>query len=106
MKTKKRSQQGQAIILIALAIVGLVGFTALAIDGGNAFSDRRHAQNAADTAVLSAALSKIRGNANEWKTAGLNLASTNGYDDSNPEHSVTIHTCNVTGLHKLLNSPY
>ena len=88
-----KTERGQAIVLIALAIVGLVGFTALAIDGGNAFSDRRHAQNAADTAVLSAALTKIRGN--NWQNAGLTLASSNGYDNSDSNHSVTIHTCDT-----------
>ena len=91
--TKNKSERGQAIVLIAMAIVGLVGFTALAIDGGNAFADRRHAQNAADTAVLSAALTKIRGN--NWQTAGLTLASANGYDNSDSNQTITIHTCDT-----------
>ncbi|HEX9332631.1 MAG TPA: pilus assembly protein TadG-related protein, partial [Anaerolineales bacterium] len=56
----KFQERGQALILIAFAAVGLVGFAALAIDGSRVFSDRRHAQNAADTAVLAAALAKIR----------------------------------------------
>lgn len=93
MKYNFKTERGQAIVLIALAIVGLVGFTALAIDGGNAYSDRRHAQNAADTAVLSAALTKVRGN--DWQTVGLSLATTNGYDNSNPDQSVTIHSCDT-----------
>ena len=50
-------QHGQAIVLIVVGIVGLIGMTALAIDGGNAYSDRRHAQNAADTAAFAAARS-------------------------------------------------
>ena len=54
-----KSEKGQAIILIAFGIVAMIGFTALAIDGGRALSDRRHAQNAADTAVLAAALDKV-----------------------------------------------
>src|SRR5690349_12199708 len=59
MKIKKQSsQRGQALILIALAAIGLFGITGLAIDGGAKFSDRRHAQNAADTAALAAALQK------------------------------------------------
>ncbi len=39
----KHAEKGQALILIVLAIVGLIGLTALAIDGGNAFMNRRHA---------------------------------------------------------------
>ena len=53
-------ERGQALVIIALAVVGLFGFSALAIDGSRVFSDRRNAQNAADTAALSAALAKIR----------------------------------------------
>ncbi len=60
MLPKAFSQKGQALILIVAAIVGLVAITALAIDAGNVFSDRRHAQNAADTAALAAALAKIQ----------------------------------------------
>lgn len=55
-----KSQRGQALILIAFGIVALVGFTALAVDGGRVFSDRRNAQNAADTSALAAALKYIR----------------------------------------------
>ena len=56
MKPKLFVERGQALILIALAAVGLFGMTGLAIDGGMVFSDRRNAQNAADTAALAGAL--------------------------------------------------
>ncbi len=61
MKRTCLSERGQALILITLAAIGLFGFAALAIDGSSAFSDRIHAQNAADTAALAAGLTKIRG---------------------------------------------
>ena len=48
----KRSESGQAIVLLALAVVGLVGFTALAIDTGMVYSDRRHSQSASDAGSL------------------------------------------------------
>ena len=73
------TQRGQALIIIALAAVTLFAFTALAIDGGMVFSDRRHAQNAADTAALGAALAKIRGGL--WEQAGLERAASNGYEN-------------------------
>ena len=93
--TNKKNEHGQAIVLIALAIVGLVGFSALAIDGGNAYSDRRHAQNAADAAVLSAALAKIRGN--DWQSAGLYIADNNGYVDTALNQTVDIHNPPISG---------
>jgi Flp pilus assembly protein TadG len=49
-------ERGQALIMIAFAAVGLFAFTALAIDGGAAFSKKRQAQNAADAASLAGAL--------------------------------------------------
>ena len=48
----KKSESGQAIVLLALAVIGLIGFTALAIDGGSVFADRRRAQSASDAASL------------------------------------------------------
>ncbi|HXF85772.1 MAG TPA: pilus assembly protein TadG-related protein [Anaerolineales bacterium] len=74
-----KSERGQALILIAFGIVALVGFTALAVDGGRVLSDRRHAQNAADTAAFAAALAKINGE--DYQSAGQNRAQSNGYNN-------------------------
>jgi hypothetical protein len=84
----KLQEKGQALILIALGAVVLFGFAGLAIDGSRVFSDRRHAQNAADTAALAAALSKIRADPPETGdaaavAAGLARAASNGYDTTN-----------------------
>jgi hypothetical protein len=95
MKNKSLSEKGQALVFIALAVIGLIGMTALTVDGGNAFSDRRHAQNAADTAVLAAARAKIRNET--WKNAGLAIAAQNGYDNNNTTNTVEIYGCNENG---------
>ena len=50
------SEKGQALIIITFAAVILFGFAALAIDGSMVFSDKRHAQNAADTSAWQAPL--------------------------------------------------
>jgi len=105
MKTKNIRERGQAIVLIAIGIVALVGFTGLAIDSGNAFSDRRRAQNAADTAVVSAALAKTRGNF-DWANTGLTMASNNGYDNTNANHDVFIHTCDAPLVGISCPAPY
>lgn len=94
----KLQERGQALIMIALAAIGLVGFAALAIDGSRVFSDRRHAQNAADTAVLAAALSKIRADPPETgdaaaEAAGLERAASNGYDNNGTTNVVTVNNC-------------
>jgi hypothetical protein len=89
-----RQQKGQALILIVFAMIGLVGITALAIDGGNAYSDRRHAQNAADTAALAAGLRKIRGYT-DWDAIAKNMAASNGYPPSGPRSSVRVYMCDA-----------
>jgi hypothetical protein len=90
-KTTIRNERGQALVLIALAAIGLFGFAALAIDGSMVFSDRRHAQNAADTSVLDAALAKTRGQ--DWVAQGLDRADSNGYDDNGTSNDVYVHLC-------------
>jgi hypothetical protein len=103
MKSKQRKyESGQALIVIVFAMIGLIGLTALTIDGGTAYSDRRHAQNAADTAALAAARAIIR-NEQPWKNAALSLATTNGYADTDstigstsPLVNVEVYKCDET----------
>lgn len=73
-------EKGQALILVALAAIVLFAFAALAIDGSRVFSDKRHAQNAADTAALAGSLAHIRGGQTVSDTA-LARAQSNGYDN-------------------------
>jgi hypothetical protein len=54
----KRSE-GQAILLVALALVVLIGAAGLALDGANAFNQRRNTNNAADMAAMAAARTLI-----------------------------------------------
>lgn len=107
MNSKHKSQRGQVLIIFVFAAVALVAITGLAIDGANVFSDRRHAQNAADTASLAAALYKVQheklgdtGCADFNQTCGANvkiraldLALKNGY----PGSSVEVHIPPLTG---------
>jgi Flp pilus assembly protein TadG len=99
MERKRSQESGQAIVLLVISIVVLLGFTALAIDGGMLYSDRRQAKNAADTAALAGAgevasklqiaqlayqnwdcpdvLDAVSGSAT---TAAIYRADTNGYE--------------------------
>jgi hypothetical protein len=90
------TEKGQALVLITLAVVGLFAFTALAIDGSMVFSDHRHAQNAADTSVLAAALERAHGK--DWDTvvvpAAKTSAANNGYNDNNTTNVVEVYICN------------
>lgn len=83
-----RMENGQALILIALAAVGLFALSALAIDGSRLYSDKRHAQNAADTAAMAGALAYGRGS--DASTAALQRALSNGYNDNGATNDVTV----------------
>ncbi len=50
-----KHEKGQAIIILAIALVVLLAFAALAIDAGNAYTKQREVQNAADAAALAGA---------------------------------------------------
>jgi Flp pilus assembly protein TadG len=90
----KNKTKGQALILIAIAMAVLIGMTALAVDGGSAYVDRRSAQNAADTAALAAGFATASNNPN-WRQAALNSAAQNGY--ANGSANVEVYKCNETG---------
>lgn len=55
MFSRERGEKGQAVVLLVLAIIALMGFTALAVDGSMVYSDRRYAQTAADAAAMAGA---------------------------------------------------
>ncbi len=77
MFSTRKSQSGQAFVIIVFMILGLFGFAALAIDGGMIYAERRRAQNAADAGALAAALAKVQ--AVNLHVAALQRIESNGY---------------------------
>jgi hypothetical protein len=55
MNTKPTRESGQILIIFVVALTGLLAFTALAIDGGMVYADRRLSQSTSDTASLAGA---------------------------------------------------
>jgi len=53
---RTKQESGQSLVLIVVTIFGLVVLSALIVDGGNMYLNRREAQTAADAAALAAAL--------------------------------------------------
>ena len=93
-----RSEPGQALIVIALAFVGIVGMMGLVVDGGNAFNDRRKAQNAADAAALASAYARIKGG--DMVGAALASAAENGYNNDGVNNVVVLYTPPKDGPHE------
>ena len=56
-----RGQAGQTLVVFVLSLTALLGATALAIDMGRFYSERRFLQNAADAAALAGANAITRG---------------------------------------------
>lgn len=55
MKRQRPSEKGQILVIFVFALIALLGFTALAIDGGMVYTDRRFSQAAADASSLAGA---------------------------------------------------
>lgn len=101
---KQHSEQGQVLVLIILAIVGLMGFAALAVDVGNIFATRRHAQDAVDAASLAAAMAAAR--SKDYTAAALDLTSKNGFGmDMDPALNADKDT-DVQVNHPPISGPY
>ena len=98
MKSKLLTERGQALILIAFGAIALFAIAGLAIDGSHKYSDRRHAQNAADTAALAGALALARGES-QWELNALDRAMDNGYDNVFPSNTVQVHNPPVSGIY-------
>ena len=52
MKTIEREESGQTLVYVALSLVTLLLFVALAIEAGHLYAERRRMQNAADAGAL------------------------------------------------------
>ena len=125
MKPNMFSERGQALIIITLAAIGLFAIAGLAIDGSAKFSDRRHAQNAADTAAMAASLAQVdaivyaeeHGQSTDMgicpppsgtpssaicdalQLAGLNRSSSNGYNNNLTSNTVEIYSPPISGYY-------
>lgn len=89
MRASMRNQAGQSYIIMAIMMIGLIGFSAMAIDGGMLLHEHRRSQNAADAAAMAAAYAKIR--SQPLGTAALNSAAAN-------EYGTTAQACTPAGF--------
>lgn len=93
----RKSERGQSLVLIALSAVLLLGMSGLAIDGGILFSDRRHAQNAADSAAMAGAFAILQGN--DPIAAGYARAADNEFDNNGTSNWVTVENPPSSGTY-------
>src|SRR4051794_6535191 len=76
----RRAEDGQVLVIFALALIAIVAMTGLVLDGGSTFVQRREQQNVADAAAMAAAYSySITGSTSAATTAAQNTAVANSY---------------------------
>jgi Flp pilus assembly protein TadG len=89
---RRERQHGQAIVLFALSLVGLLAMGGMVIDGGGAYAQRRAGQDAADLAAVAGATAYTStvgagGTATSGSTAAQTMAhqvaTQNGYPQGN-----------------------
>jgi len=97
--SKSSGERGQALIVIVFAIIALFGMTALAIDGGNVYAERRRAQNAADAAALAGAIERITNNTPSWVNAVFASAKQNGYNNDKVTNTVNLYSPPISGVY-------
>jgi hypothetical protein len=103
-------RRGITIPAVALLLTGILGITALAIDGGLLLSDRRRAQAAADAAALAAAMD-LYGNffsnfgvdtGGAAATSATKTATDNGFTTGVNGTTVTVNIPPLSGPYKKL----
>lgn len=93
--TTRRGERGQAIVIIALSMIVLLGFTGLAIDGGGLIALYRDAVNATDASVLAASYAICAGG--DPTEVGIDTARKNGFNNDGVTNTVTVNYPPVRG---------
>jgi hypothetical protein len=85
------SGRGQVMALVAIALVVLIGFVALAVDLGFLWGTKRKMQTAADAAALAGAVaSRQGGDAATVEARADNVASLNGFTNGTNGVAITV----------------
>jgi hypothetical protein len=86
---RRKKERGFTVVLFALMIFVVLGFTGLAVDVGYLQLEKRKVQAAADAAAMGALREMELGNT-DLVAAGQNDASLNGFTDGHDNTTVTI----------------
>lgn len=88
---KQRRDDGQAMVLVALMLVSLIGFVALAVDAGYLMSQRRGVQAAVDGAAQAADKAYQRNQESDITATALTYAAESGFPADQNTITVTKH---------------
>lgn len=91
IKQSARAEAGQTLILLTFALAALLGLSAMVIDVGLAYEEKRQEQNAVDAASLAGALElSASGSTIAARAAAMNYLARNGYTSADATLAVNI----------------
>jgi Flp pilus assembly protein TadG len=94
-----RAENGQATVLVAAALIALLGFTALAVDMGNVYLEKSRLQKALDAAVLGGAQVLMMETEAAAEAEAAGISTKNGFSlnvDTDVEASSVNHYVKAT----------
>jgi Flp pilus assembly protein TadG len=99
LRRRAADERGATAVIVALLMVPMLGFTALAVDVGSVYAERARLQVAADAAALAVAQDCARGNCGDMQGTASTLvaANENGAAAAPPVLSSSPLSVTVTG---------
>lgn len=95
-RRKHELERGQAIVLIAFVMVGLIAMLGLSVDGGGLLFLYRDARNATDAATLAAAYARCTNG--DLEEAGKKTAADNGFNNNGTQNRVFVDNPPLDGV--------
>jgi putative Flp pilus-assembly TadE/G-like protein len=86
----KKREEGQALVLTCIGLMLMLLMAGLGVDVGYLRYQKHQMQKAADSGALAAAQAMIDGN--DWRQAGVQDASVNGFADGTNETTVIVNS--------------
>ena len=83
-----KDESGATVVIVALFMVVLLGFAALAIDGGRLYLEKSRLQKALDAAVLAGA-QELRSSPDKAKSIAIDTAQKNGFTITKDQFNCT-----------------
>jgi len=98
LRAEWQDEAGQNLVLVALLMVVILGITAMVLDGGYAFAQRRRMQNAADAAAMAGAreLALTQDQGQAYARAVEYAVNYNGADSASVSVNIDTGTVTVT----------
>lgn len=96
----RESQGGQAILLVAITMMGMLMAVGLAIDAGQLYSARRTMQEAADAGAYAGAVVLYqKGTQAQARSAAVSDTTLNGYTNTVDGFTVTVNAAPTSGAY-------